>query len=53
MRLEVTGDLGDWDGAAKLALSVTGATSNPDGSMTFTVVIGDGTATRAFLWIRR
>ena len=50
---EATCDLGDWDGAAKLTPSVTSATRNPDGTMTFTVVPGDGTAESAFLRIRR
>ncbi len=49
---EMTNDLGDWDGAAKLTPSVTNATRNPDGTMSFTVVPGDGTATRAFLRIK-
>ena len=47
-----TSDLGDWDGAAKLTPSVTSATRNPDGTMTFTVVPGDGTAASAFLRIK-
>ncbi len=49
---EATGDLGDWDGEAKLTPSVSDATRNLDGTMTFTVVPGDGTATSAFLRIR-
>ena len=49
---EATSDLGDWDGAAKLVPSVSGATRNPDGTMTFTVRPGDGTAKSAFLRIR-
>ncbi len=49
---EATSDLGDWNGAAKLTPSVTSATRNPDGTMTFTVVPGDGTATSAFLRIK-
>ena len=49
---EATSDLGDWDGEAKLTPSVTNATRNQDGTMTFTVVPGDGTATSAFLRIK-
>ena len=49
---EATGDLGDWDGAAKLIPSVSNATRNQDGTMTFTVVPGDSTVTSAFLRIK-
>ncbi len=49
---EATNDLSDWEGEAKLTPSVTNATSNQDGTMTFTVVPGDGTETSAFLRIR-
>ena len=50
--IETTGDLGDWNGAAKLTPSVTSATRNQDGTMTFTVIPDDGTATSAFLRIK-
>ena len=52
---EATTDLGDWCGEAKLTPTVTvveGDDSAAGGSirsMRFTVVPGDGTATRAFL----
>ena len=49
---EATSDLGDWNGAAKL----TPIVSVEDGEGTtirFTVTPGDGTATQAFLRIRK
>lgn len=47
-----TSDLGDWDGAAKLTPTVE--VLEPDGvTMRFRVTPGDGTATSAFLRIRR
>ena len=50
---EATSDLGDWDGDAKLAPTIQGEpVTNPDGTMTFTVIPGDGTARSAFLRIR-
>ncbi|MBP5543295.1 MAG: hypothetical protein ILM98_04420 [Kiritimatiellae bacterium] len=49
---EATSDLRDWDGAAKLMPTVSGATRNADNTMTFTVTPGDGTATSAFLRIK-
>jgi hypothetical protein len=49
---EATSDLGDWNGEAKLVPSVSNATRNQDGSMTFTVIPGDGTATSAFIRIK-
>ena len=49
---EVTGDLGDWYGAAKLMPTVT--TEASDGAtMYFSVKPGDGTSPRAFLRIRK
>ena len=49
---EATGDLGDWNGAAKLTPEVT--VEEGDGAtMRFTVTPGDGTAPRAFLRIRK
>ena len=50
--IEATSDLDDWEGEAKLTPFVTNATRNPDGTMTFTVVPGDGTAASAFLRIK-
>ena len=49
---EATSDLQDWDGAAKLVPSVSNATRNADGTMTFAIIPGDGTATSAFLRIK-
>jgi hypothetical protein len=55
---EATTDLGDWNGTAKLKPTVTvvhgGNSAAEDGcsSMRFTVVPGDGTATRAFLRVK-
>ena len=49
---EATGDLGDWNGAAKLTPEVV--VEDGDGAtMRFKVTPGDGTAPRAFLRIRR
>ena len=49
---EATGDLGDWNGAAKLTPEVT--VEEGDGAtMRFKVTPGDGTAPRAFLRIRK
>lgn len=50
---EVTGDLGDWTGAAKLTPTVTTSITDASGKMTFVVTPGDGTANRAFLRIKR
>ena len=50
---EATGDLGDWNGAAKLMPTVTTSGTDASGKMTFTVIPGDGTAAKAFLRIRR
>lgn len=49
---EATSDLGDWDGAGKLApkVEVIGVV---DGKMRFKVTPGDGSASSAFLRIRR
>ena len=50
--LEATGDLGDWNGAAKLTPTVT--VEEGDGAtMRFKVMPGDGIAPRAFLRIRK
>ena len=49
---EATGDLGDWNGAAKMSPTVS--VEEGDGAtMRFKVTPGDGTATRAFLRIRK
>ena len=50
---EATGDLGDWTGAAKLTPMVTTSGTDANGKMTFVVTPGDGTATKAFLRIKR
>ena len=50
---EATSDLGDWTGAAKLMPTVTTTGIDANGKMTFVVTPGDGTASRAFLRIRR
>jgi len=50
---EATGDLGDWNGAAKLTPAVTISGTDASGKMTFVVTPGDGTANRAFLRIKR
>ena len=50
---EATSDLGDWDGAAKLAPTVTTSGTDASGKMTFVVTPGDGTAAKAFLRIRK
>ena len=49
---EATSDLGDWDGAAKLVLTVEQLES-ADGAMRFKVTPGDGNSSKAFLRIRR
>ena len=49
---EATGDLGDWNGAAKLTPTVTTSGTDASGKMTFVVTPGDGTAAKAFLRIR-
>ena len=49
---EATGDLGDWDGDAKLGTSVT-VESVMGREMNFKVVPGDGTAPRASLRLRK
>ena len=50
---EATGDLGDWNGAAKLTPTVTISGTDASGKMTFVVTPGGGTASRAFLRIKR
>ena len=50
---EATGDLGDWTGAAKLTPMVTNSGTDASGKMTFVVIPGDGTATKAFFRIRK
>jgi hypothetical protein len=50
---EATGDLGDWTGAAKLTPTVTITGTDASGKMTFVVTPGDGTASKAFLRIKR
>ena len=50
---EATSDLGDWTGVAKLMSTVTTTGIDANGKMTFVVTPGDGTASRAFLRIRR
>ena len=50
---EATGDLGDWNGAAKLTPTVTPTGTDASGKMTFVVTPGDGTAAKAFLRIKR
>ena len=50
---EATGDLGDWNGAAKLTPTVTTSGTDASGKMTFVVTPGDGTAAKAFLRIRK
>ena len=49
---EATSDLGDWNGAAKLTPTVSVETGE-GATMRFKVTPGDGTATRAFLRIRK
>ena len=55
---EATADLGDWNGAAKLEPTVTvvegdgSEAGDANSPMRFTVVPGDGTATRAFLRVK-
>ena len=54
--LEATGDLGDWNGGAKLTPGVTAdepAAGDSAETMRFKVTPGDGTAPRAFLRIRK
>ena len=49
---EATSDLGDWNGSSKMTPTVT--VENGEGAtMRFRVTSGDGTATRAFLRIRK
>ena len=50
---EVTGDLGDWNGASELTPTVTTSGTDASGKMTFVVTPGDGTASKAFLRIKR
>ena len=50
---EATGDLGDWTGAAKLTPAATTSGTDASGKMTFVVTPGDGTASKAFLRIKR
>ena len=45
---EMTGDLGDWTGAAKQVPTVTTTGTDAIGKMTFVVTPGDGSATKAF-----
>ncbi len=49
---EATGDLGDWNGAAKLTPTVT-VEDGEGATMRFKVTPGDGSAPRAFLRIRK
>ena len=49
---EATGDLGDWNGAAKLTPTVT-VEDGEGATMRFKVTPGDGTAPRAVLRIRK
>ena len=49
---EATGDLGDWNGAAKMSPTVT-VEASEGATMRFKVTPGDGTATRAFLRLRK
>jgi hypothetical protein len=48
---EATGDLGDWNGAAKMSPTVT-VESGDGETMRFNVTPGDGTASKAFLRIK-
>ena len=50
---EPSGDLNDWDGAAKLTPAVEVLATDSDGKMTFAVTPGDGTAPSAFLRLRK
>lgn len=53
---EATSDLGDWNGAAKMSPTVTveePVAGDSAETMRFRVTPGDGTATRAFLRIRK
>ncbi len=50
---EATRDLNDWTGEAKLVPNVRSVTKGDNGMMTFDVILGDGTATSAFLRIRK
>ena len=53
---EATSDLGDWNGGAKLTPTVTveePAAADSAETMRFKVIPGDGTATKAFLRIRK
>ena len=50
---EATGDLGDWNGVAKLTPTVTTSGTDASGKMIFVVTPGDGTAAKAFLRIRK
>ena len=50
---EATSDLGDWNGAAKLAPTVTVSGTDSNGKMSFTVKPGDGKTSQAFLRIRQ
>lgn len=45
---EATGDLDDWNDAAKLTPTVVPTGTDAGCKMTFTVVLGDGTAAKAF-----
>ena len=49
---EATSDLGDWYGKAKLTPTIGDLACDPKGTMTFTVIPGDGMAANAFLRIR-
>ena len=49
---EATGDLGDWNGAAKMSPTVT-IEQGEGATMRFTVTPGDGTVEKAFLRIRK
>lgn len=49
---EATSDLRDWDGAAKLEPIVAESSRDPGGTLHFTVVPGNGSASSAFLRIK-
>ena len=49
---EATSNLGDWNGASKLTSTVSAAARNANGTMTFTITLGDETSKSAFLRIK-
>ena len=49
---EATSDLRDWDGAAKLEPIVAESSRDPGGTLHFTIVPGNGSASSAFLRIK-